>query len=216
MIVAWSARRFRTIRSTTRLLREDALYGTAIPRDVSAQNPEEARWFLEEVQPHEPALRAYLRGRFPTLQDIDDLVQDAYARVIHARHTGRVGHPKAYLFATARNAALDLFRRGKIISIEGIAEIERLSVLEDRPDAAEQASHDQELEILTAALDALPERCRQIFTMRRLQDMPHREIAQALGISEHTVNAQLAIGILRCRAYLRARGVLKGSPHEIA
>jgi RNA polymerase sigma factor (sigma-70 family) len=177
---------------------------------VSSQNAEDARWFLEEVQPHEPALRAYLRGHFPTLQDIDDLVQDAYARVIRARHAGQVNHPRAYLFATARNAALDLFRRGKIISIEGIAEIEQLRVLEEGPDAAERASHDQELEILTAAIEALPERCRRIFVMRRLQDLSHREIARELGVSEHTVNAQLAIGILRCRAYLRARGVLKG------
>ena len=33
---------------------------------------EQALWFAEEVQPHEPALRAYLQARFPTLGDHDD------------------------------------------------------------------------------------------------------------------------------------------------
>jgi RNA polymerase sigma factor (sigma-70 family) len=177
---------------------------------------EQTRWFTEEVQPHEAALRAYLRGRFPTLLDVDDLVQDAFARLLRARDAGQVANPKAYLFAIARNAALDLFRRGKIVSIEGIAEIEHLSVLEDRPDAAEAASHEQELAILTEAIDSLPERCREIFVMRRLRDRSHHEIARALGISEHTVNAQLAIGILHCRKFLRARGVLKGGTSAIA
>ncbi len=172
---------------------------------------EQSRWFAEEVQPHEAALRAYLRGSFPTLQDVDDLVQDAYARLLLAHDAGKVQHPKAYLFATARNAALDLFRRKKIVSIEGIAEIEHLPVLVDGPDAAEAASHEQEIQILTEAIAALPERCRQVFTLRRLRGLSHREIAESLGISEHTVNAQLAIAVLRCRKFLRARGVLKGT-----
>lgn len=176
---------------------------------------EQSRWFSEEVHPHEPALRAYLRGSFPTLQDIDDLVQEAYARLLRARNAGEVGHPRAYLFATARNAALDLFRRGKIVSIEGIAEIEQLSVLDAGPDAAEQASHDQEIDLLRDAIGSLPSRCREILTLRRLHGRSHREIAQALGISEHTVNAQLAIGVLRCRQYLKAHGVLKGASHAI-
>jgi len=180
---------------------------------VSLPNSEQSRWFAEEVQPHEPALRAYLRGCFPALQDIDDLVQDAYARLLSARNAGTVNHPKAYLFATARNAALDLFRRRKIVPCGALAEIDQLSVLEEGPDAAERASHDQELAILTDAIRGLPERCRQILMMRRLQELSHREIAQALGISENTVNAQLAIGVLRCRKHLMAHGVLKGTRH---
>jgi len=180
------------------------------PAILPPADTEQTRWFIEEVQPHEPALRAYLRGCFPTLLDTDDLVQDAYARLLRARDAGKVSHPKAYLFATARNAALDLFRRDKIVSFQGIAEIEHLSVLEERPDAAEAASHEQEIAILHDAIDSLPKRCREILVMRRLHGLSHREIAQSLGISEHTVNAQLAIGLLRCRKFLQVRGVLKG------
>ena len=119
------------------LFADEIILRKSAPLVVNLQNPEQSRWFAEEVQPHEPALRAYLTGSFPTLLDIDDLVQDAYARLLNARNAGTVSHPKAYLFATARNAALDLFRRRKIVSIEALADIEQLSVLEDGPDAAE-------------------------------------------------------------------------------
>jgi RNA polymerase sigma-70 factor (ECF subfamily) len=178
---------------------------------VPPLDAEHSRWFAEEVQPLEPALRAYLRGSFPTLQDVDDLVQDAYARLLQARRAGRVTHTKAYLFATARNAALDLFRRGQVIAFEPIAEAHVSSVLEDKPHAADALTRDQEIDLLRDAVRSLPPRCGEILTMRKLQGMSYREIATALGISEHTVNAQLAIAVIRCRRYLQARGVGKGS-----
>ena len=65
----------------------------------------------EHVHPHEPALRAYLSKRFPALPDHDDLVQETYARILRVDDPGRLTHPKAFLFTTARNVAIDLFRR---------------------------------------------------------------------------------------------------------
>ena len=43
---------------------------------------EQSCWFSEHVQPHEPALRAFLANRFPTLPDHDDLVQEIYIRIL--------------------------------------------------------------------------------------------------------------------------------------
>ena len=59
------------------------------------------------------------------------------------------------------------------------------------------------------AIQALPARCRQVMTLRKIYGLSHRDIAQQLGISEHTVNAQLAIGVLRLRTYLRAHGMTR-------
>jgi RNA polymerase sigma-70 factor (ECF subfamily) len=176
---------------------------------MSTPNGEATRWFAEEVQPHEPSLRSYLRNKFPDHPDIDDLVQETYARLLQAREQHPVRSPKSFLFATARNAAFDFFRRRKIAAIDGIAEIDRLSVLEERPGVAETVCHAQELELLDQAIAALPERCRQVLTLRKIHGQSHREIAGKFGISEHTVNAQIAIGVLRLRDFLRARGVTK-------
>ncbi len=180
---------------------------------MARPDSEHFRWFAEHVQPHEPELRAFLRRRFPTVQDIDDLVQESYARLMRARTAGSIVEPRAYLFTTARNIAFDLFRRHRPISIEDLAESQRLAVVEEGADAAESASHAQEIELLVAAINALPERCREVVTLRKLHGLSYRDIALRLGISENTVNAQLAIGVVRCRQYLATRGVVKRSGH---
>jgi RNA polymerase sigma factor (sigma-70 family) len=164
------------------------------------------RWFAEEVHPHEPALRSYLRSHFPTLRDVDDLVQETYMRVVHARNAGRVAETRPYLFSTARNAAIDLCRRNRIVAFEPLAETNRPFVVESGADAADTLNHDQELSLLAAAFEALPERCRQVLTLRKLHGLSHRAIAEKLAISENTVSAQITTGVYRVRAYLVARG----------
>jgi RNA polymerase sigma-70 factor (ECF subfamily) len=174
---------------------------------VDAPQSDQARWFAEEVQPHENSLRSYLRSVFPSLPDVDDLVQESYARLLRAKEAGRVSYAKAFLFTTARNAALDFFRRRKVVAIDGVADLGELSVIEDRPDAAEAVNKQQELELLAEAVRGLPERCRQVLTLRLLYGMSHKEIAAELRISEHTVKAQLAKGMRRCADFFEQRGV---------
>ena len=166
-----------------------------------------SRWFADEVQPHERSLRSYLRSVFPSLPDMDDLVQESYARLLRAKEAGRVSYAKAFLFTTARNAALDFFRRRKIVAIDGVADLAGLSVIEDRPDAADAVNKQQELELLSEAVRELPERCRQVLTLRLLYGMSQNEIAADLRISPHTVKAQLAKGMRRCADYFEKRGL---------
>jgi RNA polymerase sigma-70 factor (ECF subfamily) len=183
--------------------------------EAAEPGPEHARWFQEEVQPYEEKLRAYLRHRFPTISDVDDIVQETYARLFRERRAGRVFEARSYLFPVARNVAFDIFRRSRTIAIGGLGEMASLGVLEERPDAAEAASRDQEVELLHEAIALLPERCREVFALRRLQGLSHREIAMRLGISENTVDAQLCNAIFRCRQYFVARGVERGRLQEM-
>ncbi len=179
-----------------------------VPSDPpSVPAPSVARWFAEEVQPHESSLRSYLRQLFPSLPDVDDLVQESYARLIRAREAGRVAYARAFLFTTARNAALDFFRRRRVVRIDGIPDMQALPVADDRPGVAESLSRQQELALLAAAVRTLPERCRQVLTLRLMYAMSHKEIAAELRISEHTVKAQLAKGMRRCAGYLAERGL---------
>lgn len=169
----------------------------------------ESSWFADDVQPHESKLRAYLKARFPTLNDVDDLLQETYTRLLKARASGKGQVSGGYLFVTARNLALDLLRRRDVVPMASLEEDPVSRVLDDRPDAAESLSREQEFELLADAIRALPERCREIVRLRRFEGLSHREIADRLGIREATVNAQLAIGLIRCRKYLCEHGVAK-------
>lgn len=184
---------------------------TRTPLVVSSPPSEDARWFAEEVQPHESSLRAYLRSVFPSLPDIDDLVQESYARLLRAKEAGRISYAKAFLFTTARNAALDFFRRRRVVSIENVGDLTDLTVLEDKPDAGETVSKQQELELLGQAVQTLPDRCRQVLMLRLMHGYSHKEIAAELRISEHTVKAQLAKGMRRCATFFEERGLLAGA-----
>ena len=168
-----------------------------------------SRWFAEHVQPHEAALRAFLRGRFPGLADIDDLIQETYARLLRANIAGRVGHVRPYLFATARNAAIDQLRHQQTAATDSLGNIEQLPVIEERPHAADAMSLEQEIAILHEAIAALPPRCREILRLRRFEGLSHGEIGMRLGISANTVDAQLCLAVLRCRQYLLLRGVAR-------
>lgn len=183
----------------------------AAPRDV-ATTQSISCWFKEEVRPHEPALRAYLRARFPSVRDSDDLVQETYARLLRVRERGTIRSTKSLLFVTARNAALDLFRRRRSIPVDAVANLEELAVVGEEPSASEALDQKQKLELLHEAMQALPERCRQVFMLKRIDGLSYEEIGSRLGISHNTISAQITNAMLRCREYLQARGHIKGAP----
>lgn len=167
------------------------------------QNSEQARWYATQVQPHEPMLRAWLRSRFPAENDVDDILQDACIRVLAAHERVEMQSPKAFLYATARNLAFDRARRRRAEPTAAWAEDEVLALLDESDGIPETIVRNQELEFLTKAIQSLPDRCGQIFTLRKIYDMSQKDIAQKLGLSEHTVSAQLAIGVHKCTEYMR-------------
>ena len=83
-----------------------------------------------DVKRYEPALRAYLSRRFPSLPDHDDVVQETYIQVLRARETGRLTYAKACLFTAARNVAIDIFRRRRNVTHESISDLVELPVLD--------------------------------------------------------------------------------------
>jgi len=174
--------------------------------------PSLSRWFTEQVQPHEPALRAYLQARFPTLADHDDLVQETYTRLLRAQANGGVRYPKAFLFTAARNAAFDLFRRRGAKPTEAVTDLVELTVLEEMPGVGEQMDQSYELEVLADAVRALPDRCRQVIMLRYLDGLAYKEIAVQLGISAETVKVHMAKGMRRCAAFFAERGLLETLP----
>lgn len=166
-----------------------------------SSTPDNDRWFRDEVAVHHDALRAWVHARFPAIMDVDNLVQETMTRVWQTRMNTAVSAPRSLLFTTAHNLAIDQLRRQKIVPMQPLAEITHLRVYEESPSPDEATSHSQELELLTQALQSLPEKCRQVLTLRKIYGLSQKEIAAQLGISEHTVEAQVGNGMRRCAAY---------------
>jgi RNA polymerase sigma-70 factor (ECF subfamily) len=169
---------------------------------------EELQWFDTEVRPCEPALRAYLQKRFPALSDHDDLVQEAYLRLLRARREGRVTSAKAFLFTVTRNLAIDMFRRRRSSAHEPISEVLDQPPLEEPIDFVTAAERQHRLDVLLEAVVALPERCRIVMMLRHLDGLSYKEIAEQLGISANTVRVHMVKGVKDCTAYFRKHGLL--------
>lgn len=151
-------------------------------------------------------LRAWLSRRYPEQADVDDLIQEALIRVLRAREEEDLKSPKAYFFATARNLALDRTRRNKVVFNESLLNEEVMNLLDDAESIEETVARNHELEILTRAIQSLPERCRRVFTLSKVYGMTYDQIAEEMGITFNTVSAQIAIGLLKCSEYMRRHG----------
>ena len=160
-------------------------------------------WVTREVHPHDASLKSYLRGNFPSVRDVEDVVQESYLRVWKARAVQPINSAKAFLFTVARHLALNTLRRERRSPIIAVTDLSRLFVFDHRPDASQTAIRHQEIEMLVRAVEALPPRCREIFVLRRLQGVPQKEIAACLGVSEQTVQVQAARGLRRVEKNLR-------------
>jgi RNA polymerase sigma factor (sigma-70 family) len=167
------------------------------------------RWFAEEVLVHEESLMKFLRRSWPNASELDDIRQETYIRVYEAAAKALPQATKAFLFTTARHLMIDRVRRQRVVSIEavgGLGELDDLNVLIDEPSSETKASAREELRRLAEALDGLPSRCRDIIWLRRVEDLPQKEVARRLGLTEKTVERALARGV-----ELLARSVLARS-----
>lgn len=177
------------------------------PAAGAAQPSETARWFTDEVHPHEPHLRSYLRGKYPTVRDVDDVIQESFLRICKARAAHTIQSAKAFLFQVARNIATDSIRKESRSPLMAVSDLSQLAVFDDRPTGLQAACSREEFALLADAIEALPTRCREIIILRKLKRVPVQEIAQRMGISEGTVTIQIGKGVKRCGEYLVRHGI---------
>ena len=173
-----------------------------MPKQVT----EQTQWYRERLQPHESMLRAWLNNRYADQIDVEDIVQEALSKVLVAREEHNLRSPKAYFFAVARNLALDQIRRSKVVFSESILCSETMDLLDEAESIEETVARSHELEILTKAIQSLPERCRRVFTLAKVYGMSYNEIGREMGITFNTVSAQVAIGLSKCTEYMRRHG----------
>jgi RNA polymerase sigma-70 factor (ECF subfamily) len=163
---------------------------------------------VENFQPHETEIRGYLRARFPSI-DTDDIVQESYLKLLKLRAIEKIDSARSYFFSVARNTALTLFRRQKIYSDVPVSELSPGLLTAEGDDAAAVACSRQRLELVIAAIDRLPTRCREVMQRSALGGQSTAAIARELGLAESTVRVQIVRGVHHCREFMRECGERK-------
>ena len=159
----------------------------------------EERYLLQALE-FEGVLRACLYRYTRNSSDTEELLQETYARLLTAgcEAEPEVLSVRAFALTIARNVALDWLRHKQVVPIELVADMEALDVLDERERIDEIVNGHQELAELVSAIQDLPERCRQVFTLRKVYGYSQKEIAVRLQISESTVERHLTQAARRC------------------
>lgn len=147
-------------------------------------------------------LKKFLSRFLPVQQDIEDVAQEAYLRAYVAEQRQSIEQPKAFLFRIAKNLALTRLSRKSRRITDYIEEAGESVVVDTSPASDEELEAQQSFGLYCEAVAALPEKCRQVFLLRKVHGLSHKEIGERLGLSISSVEKYLREGILACRAHV--------------
>lgn len=161
--------------------------------------PHIIRWVSHHVVPQEPKVRAALRRLGVHDSDIDDLIQDAYCRLARLRDVDAIDRPGAYFMQIVKNAWRDSLRHSRVVRLEAFTENTALIVEDEATGVEATVFARDELTLVGDLMRTLPDRCRTIFMMKRVEGLSQREIARTLGVSENVVenDVQRALRVIQ-------------------
>jgi RNA polymerase sigma-70 factor (ECF subfamily) len=144
---------------------------------------------------HAPQLRRRLRARLGSSEEANDLVHDAFARLLGARSLDRLSEPGAFLNRIVRNLLIDRSRRLATRAAHfAIGEDLDIAV---PPDQSEAIEVEQMRHRYREVVASLPDRMREVFVLHRVEELSYKEIAARLDISVRTVEWHIAEAIVR-------------------
>jgi len=158
-------------------------------------DPEIVAWVSSHVVPFEADLRKKLRYICGTADEVDDLVQDIYYRFLKMRSVDHIDDPRNYVFQMARNLVIDHLRRKRVVNIEAVQSLDELAIFDGAPSPERVTMARAELKWVLGVIAKLPERCRDVFQMRKVYGLSQAETAQQLGLSENVVEKETMRGM---------------------
>lgn len=152
---------------------------------------------------HWQELCDYLRFRYgASVVDPEEVAQAAFAKLSEAQGAGDIKNPRAFLFATARNIAIDEFRKSRI----------RLAHKREALQPREESGYfspesvlveKQRLELMNNVVMKLPKMQRAALLLHRLDRLTYSQIASKHGVSETTVRRHVAAAVEKIHKALK-------------
>ena len=165
------------------------------------------------VKRHQGPLFNFALRHLRTQPGAEEVVQDAFVRVVQNaadfKHEARFS---TWLYTIARNLCIDQLRKRTLRRHPSLDESKR-SDDRDGPTLGDQtADHRANVERaavsgeirerVLAAVDELPDEQREVFLMREVSNLPFKEIAEIVGVSENTVKSRMRYALERLQAAL--------------
>jgi RNA polymerase sigma-70 factor (ECF subfamily) len=167
--------------------------------EPSSDRPDFTRLYRATIAP----LRRYLARLLGNTSEAQDVAHDAYLRVYPMVQDHTAKCPEAVLYATARRLAINKLKRRSIAPFApSPAAVD--TTASSSPGVVQEVMARQELRQLEQAIAQLPEGCRAVLLLRKIELLSHQEIGKRLGIAVSTVEKQHARALRLLRATLAA------------
>ncbi len=166
---------------------------------------------------HRRSLERFLASKLDNPEDAADVAQEAFLRIQRLRSPQQLDNPRAFLFQVAANLAVDELRRRTLRQRFLKSELRRSpGEAPAPPDSGGLAPEEildarERLRQVYAAIDSLPDKCRQAFLLHRNAGLSYADIARELGVSVSSVEKYILRALKHCRAAL-ARYYDRGPP----
>jgi len=148
------------------------------------------------------AVHAFFRRRLRpgSANDVLDLTQEVYSRVLNAGRQRTIQDPEAYLFTVARHLleehAVAQRRRARHVDFSDPLVAAELSIEVSVDRDIDRATFAQ---ILREGMGELPPPCQAAVVLAYEDGLSYREIAEHLGVSKPMVQKYLAQALSYCR-----------------
>lgn len=170
-----------------------------MPKPDNIKNKVQKNWSLWEA--YAPQLHRFLISKLANREDAQDLMQEAYLRLIRIKKPELVKQPEAYLFRIAANLIGEFYiGKSKAPPKVNIEDISGTGEDGDGGVFAHSLQMKHELKDLEDIFSKMPPLYREVLMLRKSDGLSHAEIAEKLDISKHTVHKYLTRALTECRS----------------
>lgn len=157
-----------------------------------------------------PRMKRFAQEYVMREEDAENITQDIFLELWESRaliptHTNLF----SYLFTTVKNRCTDFLRHQMVVQktaekIQNHYQQELSMKFQSLEMFDDEIFGESDVEtVVQQAIGELPDRCRQIFVMNKLEGKKQKDIARELDISIHTVESQMGIAYKRLRESLK-------------
>ena len=147
------------------------------------------------------ALRRFLARRHVKRDEVADIVQETYCRVLKSGELQTIRHPRAFLFQVASNVVLNAAKHRRSVGEHDAIDVSSAEIVDESPSPYRRLKAEQELDVVRAALTELAPKCREVFVLNRFENRSYTEIAEELDLSVSMIEKYVSQAL----AHLRKR-----------
>ncbi|QIA08602.1 RNA polymerase sigma factor [Draconibacterium halophilum] len=145
-----------------------------------------------------PRLKGYCKLFVSDDNKVEDLIQETFITLWEKRNSIKTEHSiESFLFVILRNNCLNFLRNEKMekttfsIDVEEVSELQYLYQI-DFLGKEEKSLEEQLIESFQEAVDELPDKMKQVFTLCKIEGRKQKEVAEEIGISLKMVEKHIA------------------------